>query len=86
MDSVCEKLLQFVSFSESYKLSIYIPSDRDRPDSPYSSDIPAKPKRDFLSEISKHDEHGWPIIPSRGDRSLQECKDVIRAYVTATYR
>ena len=39
-----------------------------------------------MSEIKTHPEHGWPIIPSRGNRSLQECKDIIRAYVTATYR
>jgi hypothetical protein len=34
-----------------------------------------------VSEIANHDEHGWSLIPSRGSRPLQECKDVLRAYV-----
>jgi hypothetical protein len=46
-----------------------------------------KPSRkDPVAEIPRHEELGWPLIPRQSDKTLQESKSVLRAYVTATYR
>jgi hypothetical protein len=29
---------------------------------------------------------GWPLIPTKDDKPLEELKVLVRAYVTATYR
>jgi hypothetical protein len=43
-------------------------------------------KNDPSSLIESHEEFDWPLIPQKGDTSLDQAKSVIRAYVTATYR
>ena len=34
----------------------------------------------------KQDEDGWSLLPARGLRSLEECKRIIRLYITMNYR
>jgi hypothetical protein len=43
-------------------------------------------KKDLVVEIPLHEDLGWPLIPRKGDNTLQKSKSVIRAYVTSTYR
>jgi hypothetical protein len=43
-------------------------------------------KKDPVVEIPMHEDFGWPLIPRKGDNTLQKSKSVIRAYVTSTYR
>jgi hypothetical protein len=45
-----------------------------------------QPKYDVSSLIKSHQEFGWPLIPKRSDKRLEELKAILRAYVIATYR
>jgi hypothetical protein len=59
---------------------------KDDEDNDEDEDEEKKSKIDDAALINVHEEHGWPLIPSRGDMPLQQLKNVIRAYVTLTYR
>jgi hypothetical protein len=39
-----------------------------------------------IIKFKSHPTLGWPLLPKMGDMNLQDCKDTIRAFATATYR
>ncbi|KAH9984341.1 hypothetical protein BJV77DRAFT_1072222 [Russula vinacea] len=38
-----------------------------------------------IVSFESHPTLGWPLLPKMGDMTSQECKDTMRAFVTATY-
>lgn len=63
-----------------------IHKDDEDDDDDEDNDEEKKSRNDPARLIKTHEEHGWPLIPRRGDMPLNQLKNVIRAYVTATYR
>jgi hypothetical protein len=39
-----------------------------------------------VDENLQRDDDGYAILPARGDRTLSQCKQTIREYVTVNYR
>lgn len=50
-----------------------------------SDDEGGKKKADPAALIKSHMEHGWPLLPSKGNMSLDDLKSVLRAYVSLAY-
>jgi len=59
--------------------------DDDSEEEDSDNEAPKK-KLDLASTIDTDPKSGWQLIPARGDKSLDDSKGTIRAYVTATYR
>lgn len=59
--------------------------DNESEDEDSDGERPTK-KNDLASTIETEQKFGWPLIPARGDKSLDDLKGTIRAYVTAIYR
>ena len=83
-------LINMVSFCDIMlrkKTHIELQDDEDDEDSDDEGGDDAMKKRNDAPHVIKNDtEFGWPLIPKRGDMTLDQLKRVIRAYVTATYR
>lgn len=64
----------------------YYSTDDDSTSGGSDSEKEPVQKKDPTADIPRHKELGWPLIPRRGNMTLQQSKSVIRTYVTTIYR
>jgi hypothetical protein len=87
LDSICGRSVWYVSFCVFSKVHLtnsnILNSANDEDEDEEDDD---NKKNKVANMISTHEKFGWPVIPDRGDKTLDELKAVIRAYVTAAYR
>jgi hypothetical protein len=61
-------------------------ADHDGDESDTSANERSILKPHKIVSFESHPSLGWPLLPKMGDMTSQECKDTMRAFVTATYR
>ncbi|KAH9983734.1 hypothetical protein BJV77DRAFT_1072650 [Russula vinacea] len=58
--------------------------DGNESDSSANEKSNSKPEK--IASFESHPTLGWPMLPKMGNKTSQECKDTMRAFVTETYR